>query len=182
MPFGDAETRAGVAQCPYCKRAFEATVFHPPERRHQGAEVLVATPDGVANACANHARNAAVTSCLRCGLFICALCDINLGEGSYCPACFDRVRAEGTLKGAVTRYRDYAGMARVAVIVGALFSMMFLGLPFGAIGLYYARKGMTQRRQEGASIGGMVVAMIFAIVEMVSTFALILLVVWSARR
>lgn len=181
-PLDPAEMRTGVMQCVHCTRTFESTVFQPVQRRYQAAEVLTATPEGVANACANHARNAAVTNCQRCGLFICALCDMNVGEGSYCPSCFDRVRAEGALKSAATRYRDYASMARVAAIVGVFLSMAFLGLPFGALTVYYSVKGIKQRRAEGAPIGGMVVAMIFGILEAISTFVLIGLIVLASRK
>ncbi len=157
-------------------------MFQPVERRGRTAEVLVTTPDGVANACANHARNAAVTSCERCGLFICELCDLNLGEGSVCPSCFDRARAEGTLKPATMRYRDYASMARIAVIVGFLFSGIFLGLPFGAAALYYASKGIKQRREEGASSAGMIVVILFALLEMIGSIVMIALLVVGLNR
>ena len=172
MPLGASELRSGAIDCIRCSRRFEATAFSPVERKHGHVDVLTATPDGVANACANHARNAAVTNCQRCGLFICALCDMNVGEGSFCPACFDRVRTEGTLKAAVTRYRDYTAMARVALVFGFLLSPAFLGLPFGGIGIYYAIKGMAQRRSEGTSPRGMVVALVIGVLEALSTFVL----------
>ncbi|MBV9494916.1 MAG: hypothetical protein JOZ54_11770, partial [Acidobacteria bacterium] len=95
--------RSGIIQCPDCSRDFEATAFHPPQRRAKIVEVM-AVVDG-ANACANHARNAAVTTCQRCGLFICSLCDMNVGTGSYCPSCFDRLRASNELRGSSARYR-----------------------------------------------------------------------------
>jgi hypothetical protein len=176
MPF------AGSVECPNCRRMFEATVFQPVQRRHRNVETLAAMPDGVAGACANHARNAAVTSCKRCGLFICALCDMNVGEGSFCPGCFDRVRADGTLQSVVTRSRDYAGMARVALVFGLLMSFGFLGLPFGAVGLYYAIRGLKQRRTEGAPVTGMVIAIIVAVAEMLSTFGLIGLIVMASTQ
>ena len=175
MPLTLTDVRSGEIRCPACIGAFEATVFQPVERRQRAAEVLVATPDGVANACANHARNAAVTNCQRCGLFICALCDMNIGEGSYCPQCFDRVRADGSLKAAATRYRDYGSMARIAVSVGLLFSMMFLGLPFGALAVYYAVRGIRQRREEGASPAGMIVIIVLGILEMISSIVMVAL-------
>ena len=60
--------RSGVLQCPWCRKTFEATVFQPREVQHAAVQVVTETPDGVAAACANHVRNAAVTNCQRCGL------------------------------------------------------------------------------------------------------------------
>src|SRR5882724_10752611 len=110
--------RSGTIRCPNCNKPFEGTVFQPPQRQIEVVSVAAAlTPEG-ANACANHGRNAAVTNCARCGLFICALCNMDIGTGPHCPACFDRLRAEDALQPAVTRYRDYAAIARTSMMLG----------------------------------------------------------------
>lgn len=159
-PLDAATLRTGEMQCPFCRTEFEATPFQPRERRHEAVPVVTETPDGVAAACANHARNAAVTSCSRCGLFICALCDMNLGDGSFCPACFERVRAENTLAAGATRYRDYASMA----VSTAVFSLI-CALPFGAFAIYWGVKGVRQRRAEGSGIAGPVIAIIIGALQ-----------------
>lgn len=165
--------RTGIVMCPDCGRAFEATAFHPPTRRLRVVEV-VATVDG-SNACANHARNAAVTTCQRCGLFICSLCDMNVGSGSYCPSCFERLRSGNELKGTGTRYRDYATMARNTMLAGLFF--MFFGFLFGPLALYYARKGLTQLQTEGRSTIGLRIVSIFAILELLAGLAMIVFVI-----
>lgn len=158
MPLAQQEQRTGTITCQHCFGEFEATAFAAPESAEPVvAQVMEVGPDG-ANACANHARNAAVTSCQRCGLFICALCDMNVGAGSYCPACFERMRAEGTMQTAAKRYRDHAGMAISSSIFGLLL-WGCLGAPLGALTIYYANKGRAQRRMEGRSTAGMIVAM-----------------------
>jgi uncharacterized paraquat-inducible protein A len=157
--------RTGIIECPDCRRAFEATSFNPPLPRLRVAEVTM-TPEG-SNACANHARNAAVTNCQRCGLFICALCDMSVGSGSYCPACFDRLRAEGSLKGTNTRYRDYARMATISMVVGLFFSSLFVGWMFGIVSVIYARKGIKQRQQEERSTVGVRIVAVFALLEII---------------
>ncbi len=172
---------SGTIICPYCSRMFLAEAFQPPQRKPRAVAVVESFPEG-ANACANHPGNAAVTSCQRCGLFICSLCDMNLGDGSYCPSCFDRIRAEGELQGAATRYLDYASMARVAALAGIIFSVAFLGIPLGGLAVYYARKGAKQRRADGDPTWGMVVLTIIGILEILSTFALIAFFVWSAFK
>lgn len=168
MPLDVTSFRSALVECSYCRRQFEATVFEPRDRHHQAVQVVTATPDGAAAACANHAGNAAVTNCQRCGLFICALCDMNVGEGSYCPSCFDRVRSEGSL---ATRYKNYATMATSAVVLGIFLN--FLG-PFA---IYYALKGMKQRREEGLSPAGMIVALVLGILETLATLTFIVLIV-----
>lgn len=156
--------RTGVINCPDCSKSFEATAFHPVTARLRVAEVATIGPDG-ASACANHARNAAVTSCKRCGLFICALCDMNLGDGSYCPSCFDRMRTEGALPAAATRTRDYYSMARVAAIVGIFFTFGFLGPLFGILALHYQSRGRKALRLRGDDpwTPGAIVVMLLAI-------------------
>jgi hypothetical protein len=141
--------------------------------------VVVAGPDG-ANTCANHARNAAVTSCQRCGLFICSLCDMNVGAGSYCPSCFDRIRAEGTLKAAPRKYRDYASIARLTAVIGLI---AYFAWPIvGAISLYFVPKGFRQRRAQGRSGAGMVVVGILAVAEILGGIAFYSYIIWSIAK
>lgn len=161
-PLEANELRAGAMQCPHCRRFFEATPFHPREQRHAAVQVVTETPEGVAAACANHARNAAVTSCGRCGLFICALCEMPVGDATYCPSCFDRVRNEGTSTGVGSRYRDFATMAVSAAVFGVPCTLFVFP---GALAVYWAYKGMQQRRMEGLPRWGMVVTMIVGILE-----------------
>ena len=163
----DARTlRAGEIECKYCLTEFEATPFQPRERRHEAVRVVSETPDGVAAACANHARNAAVTSCSRCGLFICALCDMNVGEGSFCPACFGRSQDQTT-----ARYRDYATMSISAAVFSLLCSFGFL--PLGGLAVWWGIKGIRQRRTEGEGIAGPVVAIVIGGLQSVAILALI---------
>jgi len=170
--------RSGVITCPYCIRTFEATAFEPPQRKHLATmEVTAVGPDG-ANACANHLRNAATASCQRCGLFICTLCDMNIGTGSFCPSCFERVRAEGTLP-AARRYRDYATVARASVIAGLFFSFMFLGLPFGAVGVYYGIKARAQRKSEGRSTSGVTFVAFLGLIEILGGVAAIAFIIYA---
>jgi hypothetical protein len=161
----------GAITCPYCGRAFEATVFDPPQRAVEATtEVIDVGPDG-ANACANHMRNAATASCQRCGLFICALCDMNVGTGSYCPTCFDRVRADGSLLPAARRYRDFAGIARASALTGLLLSLFFLGIPFGALAVYFGVKARKQQKTEGRSTFGTIIAILAGILEILGGLA-----------
>ncbi len=170
--------RTGIVRCPDCDRDFEATAFTPPTRRLRVEHVAASGPVE-ANACANHARNAAVTSCQRCGLLICALCDMNVGSGSYCPACFERVRAEGSLAGVAGKTRDYRSMARVSAIAGLLFIAGFVGPLFGILSLFYQSKARQQQRARGDDpwTPGAIVVMLVAIGEIVGGIVISILMI-----
>ena len=154
-----AAVRPGLVHCMFCMRTFEATPFQPREVRHQAVQVVTETPDGTAAACANHAGNAAVTNCQRCGLFICALCEMNTGSGTFCPSCYQRARTE-TQQGGGTRYRDYASMA----FSGVVFSLLCWLLPIGPFVIYWGYKGIAQRRAEGVRPTGQIVCMVLGVV------------------
>jgi hypothetical protein len=171
--------RSGVVLCPMCDRVFEATAFHPPQHMLMVVETAQSGPDAV-NPCANHPLNTAVTTCQRCGVFICALCDMNVGSGSHCPSCFDRLRSEGSLQGARTRFRDYASMARITVIAGIPF--ILFGFIFGPLAVYYARKGLQQRRAEGRGTAGVRIAAIFGLLEMLFSIGMITLMIIGALK
>jgi hypothetical protein len=172
----DSELQTGAMTCHRCRKTFEATAFRSPQRPVPAAQLVHALPES-GSACAMHARNAAVASCQRCGLFICALCDMNVGSGSYCPACFDRLRSEDGLQSAARRYRDYTRMAGTSVIAGIM--MWFLAVPFGALALYYGVKGFRQRRDMGHATTGAVVAIVFAGLQVFGGIALIGFVVYA---
>lgn len=173
-PLDTATIAAGLTTCPSCEGVFEATPFQAIVRTHQAVQGVTETPEGVTAACANHARNAAVTSCQRCGLFICSLCDMNLGHGSYCPSCFERVRNEGPLQ---ARYRDYATLSVSGAVIGLLCTWWFV--PVGPFVIYWAARGIKQRRLEGRGIAGVVTTMVVGILETVLFFGWIGLLIVS---
>ncbi|HEX8253307.1 MAG TPA: hypothetical protein VF846_09185 [Thermoanaerobaculia bacterium] len=175
-PLPDYSVYDGTIICPSCTGEFEGTVFHPVERQVQAPRIAAETPEG-ANVCATHPRNAAVTSCQRCGLFICSLCDMNLGTGSFCPSCFERVRAEGALDAAPRRYRDYTGIAWLCILGG--FLVWFLMLPISAFAIYCAVKGLRQARERGRPRGGAIAAIIFGVLELVTSIGIIALFVYA---
>jgi hypothetical protein len=58
--------------------------------------------------CFFHPDKAFQACCQRCGRFLCALCDLQLGAQHVCPTCFDRGRADSGAEAASTdwRHRD----------------------------------------------------------------------------
>ncbi|HEX7833648.1 MAG TPA: hypothetical protein VF787_28605 [Thermoanaerobaculia bacterium] len=174
------DVRSGAITCGACRNTFEATAFSPPDKRARTIEVAVSGPEG-ANACANHARNAAVTSCERCGLFICSLCEMNVGDGAMCPSCFQRARADGSLHGVAGRIRDYAQMAKLSMVFALLMIAIF-GIPLGILAMVYARKAMKQRREVGDGIAGMVGVMIVSALAVLGGITFVTFMVIGAMQ
>jgi uncharacterized paraquat-inducible protein A len=159
-----AQAGDGPNNCPHCGGEFEARVFRPASRRLHVVQLAQSGPEA-AGACANHPRNAAVTTCARCGIFICSLCELDVDDAKYCPACFERLAQEGAIPSARVRFRDYGSLAIVAAFVGLVLSFV-LGLPLGVLTLYYVYKGFRTRRESGSPVTGLVLAAIVALIDM----------------
>ena len=137
---------SGPQSCPHCRGAFEATRFDPPEPRVEVRAVEEAGPEGAAS-CAAHRGNVSVGNCSRCGVFMCDLCRIEADAMVLCPACFDRLSAEGALPSARTTFRDFGRMGTTLLLAGLLFS--FLGAPFTLGAVYAGVKDLRQRKTLG---------------------------------
>jgi hypothetical protein len=124
--------------------------FEPREQQVHIAQVAEAGPGGAA-ACSAHPANASVTSCGRCGVFMCALCRIDIDAQVLCPACFDRLSQEGVLPGTRVEFKDYQRMAAIANALA--FLMWPFAALFGAVGFLYGIFALRQRRRFGESEG-----------------------------
>ncbi|MCK6491162.1 MAG: hypothetical protein L6R48_23165 [Planctomycetes bacterium] len=135
---------AGPAVCPACRVAFEAIPFQP--RPEPGRQPL---PAGDAAPCAQHQRNRAEASCERCGVFMCAVCRIEVDGRRLCPPCFERLSGEGALPSAVVHRRNWCGMAFHL----SFFSMVPLfGLPAVPAAWWIGIKGLRQNYRLGERI------------------------------
>jgi hypothetical protein len=172
----EAWVNNGQIVCPECGGDFEATLFQPVEQKAAAVRIIDESPEG-ANLCANHARNAAVTSCQRCGLFICSLCEMNVGSGSFCPSCFSRLQKEGGLQDAAKSYLDYTLMGRSAIIIGIL--MWPLAILTGLLAMYYAVKGIKQRHEKGRTILGPLLVFIFGLAQFGTVATIFGFMIWG---
>lgn len=141
----------GEQVCPRCRRPYLAAPFTPPAPRRTPVASLAEAGPGGAVPCGLHAGNAAVASCVRCGVFMCALCRIEADGQELCPACFDRLSAEGVLSLSRTRIRDYRGLS---LALGFLGLFCFAGILTGPLTLYLVHRGVRQKRQMRESEGG----------------------------
>jgi hypothetical protein len=151
---------AGEQSCVACTRRFEAMPFSPPAVRVVVQSVAEAGPAG-AVACGQHPGNAAVANCSRCGVFMCGLCRVQIDGRELCPACFDRLAAEGALPSARSHVRNYRGLAVLMGLGGCW--MYFLGLLTGPVTIYFAIQAQRQRRRLQESDGQLAVAAAFVL-------------------
>jgi hypothetical protein len=128
--------------CPYCQKQMQVRIW-PAVRRN--ANALTALSDQAT--CFFHPEKAFDACCQRCGRFVCALCDLQLGAEHVCPICFERGRADSVAGAGIVagkgewRHRDvlYDSIASTAgwawVIIWPLFvialpSVIFLHVKY----------------------------------------------------
>ena len=96
-------TQNGWQKCPYCGKQLQICVWTVARPNTNAAIVLSEQAT-----CFFHPDKAFQACCQRCGRFVCALCDLQLGAEHVCPACFERGRgSSGANPGkAEWRHRD----------------------------------------------------------------------------
>jgi ribosomal protein L37AE/L43A len=164
-PLELAQAGDGPNNCVHCGGEFEARVFRPASRSQQVVQLAQGGPEA-GTACANHPRNAAVTSCERCGIFICSLCELQVDGSNYCPACFERLAQEGAIPSARVRFRAFHTLAFIASFLG-LITFPIFGLPLGALGCYYVFKGFRTRNVSGTPAGSLILAGLLSLADII---------------
>lgn len=104
----------GWQTCPHCEKRLQIRVW-PVVRQSSNA----ATALSEQATCFFHPDKAFQACCQRCGRFVCALCDLQLGAEHVCPACFERGRGDSGAEAgkAEWRFRDVL-YDSIAVTVG----------------------------------------------------------------
>jgi hypothetical protein len=97
---------------------------------------------------------------------------MNVGDGSFCPSCFERARTEGSMHGVAGRIRDFASMAKLSVVLG-FFMVTIFGIPLGALAMFYGGKAIKQRREIGDPVAGMYVVIVFGALEILGSLGFI---------
>jgi len=162
VPIALDKITPGEDICTICRGLFSTAVFHP-EKRVTRVEQIGAEGPESSSACANHPRNVAVTSCERCGLFICSLCELELFGGKYCPACFDRMTQEG---GDVQKeFRNWRGLALGISLSGLFLSFVMVGIPFGFLTFYYIIRGFRDPESSRDQYLGLIIAGVIALLD-----------------
>ena len=108
------ETETGWQSCPSCANRFQICLW-PVVRQNTNAATALSDQA----TCFFHPDKAFQACCQRCGRFVCALCDLQLGAEHVCPTCFERGRGDSGAEAghAEWRYRDVL-YDSIAVTVG----------------------------------------------------------------
>jgi hypothetical protein len=133
---------------------------------------------GAAASCASHRGNVASSNCGRCGVFMCDLCRIDVDGRVLCPACFDRLSAEGALPSARTTFRDYGRMGMQLLLVALVFT--FVGAPFALGAAYAGVRGLGQRKRLGE--GSAVLAWVSIVLGFLGAAGCVALWVFVSRK
>ncbi len=108
------ETKTGGQSCPYCEKRLQIRVW-PVVRQNTNAAAALSDQA----TCFFHPDKAFQACCQRCGRFVCALCDLQLGAEHVCPTCFERGRGDSVVEAgkAEWRHRDVL-YDSIAVTIG----------------------------------------------------------------
>ncbi len=115
----------GAKACPACDVPTYAFVFpalYAPPRAAPTGEQLVVDDEA---SCFYHAEKKAVIACERCGRFLCALCDVQLGEEHICPRCIEAGVEKNKLRHLTKRYFQYDNLALALAVVPLLCVFWF---------------------------------------------------------
>jgi hypothetical protein len=99
----DIPSDSAWESCPYCQKWLQVRLW-PIVR--QNANVAPVLSDHAT--CFFHPDKPFQACCRRCGRFVCALCDLQLGADHVCPTCFERERGDsgGQANKTELRFRD----------------------------------------------------------------------------
>jgi hypothetical protein len=94
------ESETGWQSCHSCANRLQVCHW-PVVRRSNNAAVALSEQA----TCFFHPDKAFQACCQRCGRFVCALCDLQLGAEHVCPACFERGRADSGAEASTSEWR-----------------------------------------------------------------------------
>jgi hypothetical protein len=94
------EAPSGRQSCPYCEERLRIRAWPVARQKTNAASAM---PEHAT--CFFHPEKAFEACCQRCGRFVCALCDLQLGAEHVCPTCFERGRTDTGLHGGTAEWR-----------------------------------------------------------------------------
>jgi hypothetical protein len=133
------EVLLGAAQpwpCENCEAELQVEVFPALIREADPVQAGESLQTEAEAGCFFHPDKKAVVSCVSCGRFLCALCDIPLAGQRLCPTCVQLGRTQGRLTELVTRRTLYDQVALSLSIIPML--MVWLTIITAPMALYVA--------------------------------------------
>ncbi len=114
--------------CPNCNAKFLCTLF-PAYSQNISKGINADNLDSANDAsCYYHSDKVAVSACAKCGVYICALCDIRITEEHLCPKCFNKNKNDITLLQMQTTMYDEIAFNIVAISM-LIWPLMFITAP-----------------------------------------------------
>ena len=168
--------------CGHCQTTAMVEVFPALVRGRQPVRLGVAT-GGDEAACFFHAEKRAEAACDQCGRYVCALCDVEVGDRHFCPYCFGGDGRGPAHSGLTERQRALPG--RSAFWTAALGWVLGpLALITGPIAIYLAVRGLRAPRTVtgGRATGLAIAALILGFAETIIWLVLVIVIfvgVWS---
>jgi hypothetical protein len=170
---------APCAACGVAQRWELFPAFSAPVETSRVAEAIAAP--GEEAACAFHPKKRAVAACGRCGLFVCALCELPVGEERICPTCLEKGHAQGKLAALETHRFLYDRLALMLVTYPLLlFYVTALTAPIALFVAIRFWKAPTSLVRPGKT--RMVVAIVVAVLELAGWAVLAAVLVTAFAR
>lgn len=116
----DFENADGFAPCPNCQNRVRVFAFPALRRMGTSTAAAPAIESGEAS-CFYHPAKQALVTCDTCGRFLCALCDVDIGQSHCCPACLESGKRKGKLEVVQNRSVLYDGLALALAFAPLLF-------------------------------------------------------------
>lgn len=107
--------------CPHCRIEMRGEIYPAmfrPKSEDSPKEAPVIDEEA---GCFYHPKKKAVAHCSTCGRFVCALCDIDMGEEHICPACLESGKRQHKIKKIENRRTLYDNIALSLAIIPVIF-------------------------------------------------------------
>ena len=138
-----------LSPCPACGVPLQVEIFPALFRKispGQSGEAVMVEGE---SSCFYHPQKKAVRPCDGCGRFLCALCDCELGNQHFCPACLEAGKTKGKIKSLDNQRTLYDSIAlSLAVYPMLIFYLTIITAPmtlFVAIRYWKSPPGILRR-------------------------------------
>jgi len=138
-----------LSPCPVCDVPLQVEIFPALFRKispGQSGEAVMVEGE---SSCFYHPQKKAVRPCDGCGRFLCALCDCELGNQHFCPACLEAGKTKGKIKSLDNQRTLYDSIAlSLAVYPMLIFYLTIITAPmtlFVAIRYWKSPPGILRR-------------------------------------
>jgi hypothetical protein len=168
----DMASLAELRACPGCVRELTVTpfpaLFSDDIRAAHPEKILI---EGEAS-CFYHADKKAIVPCSSCGRFLCALCDVTLGDRHLCPGCLETGRTKGKLTELETGRTLWDSMAMTLALLPAIClwpSLVFAPVAL-VLAIYAWRKPMSIVRRSKWRLWVAIIASVLQILGWIAFF------------